>query len=317
MSENAPESVNPTSWAAIIGDWVFDRDADPEVATFVTPPRAEDGSLSPIEVGWALTDLRMSSGRLSCTVTLPETDMAGRIAFGYNAASPAYYSIGIGGDPGAYVLDRFNVALGGWAPIRWAGHNKNLTAGEPYYLVVDVYGQLFRLFVDGIEVLAGVLPEPPSGEQVGLVAWGRGGIRFEDLEMVAERPRLFVVMHFAEPYDSLFEQVIEPVAEQEGYGAFRASDIAGPGVILQDITESINRAAVVLAEVSPVNANVYYELGYAHAIGKPVIIMADRATGLPFDISGYRCIFYDNTIAGKTEVEGALRRHLRALGGTT
>lgn len=34
---------------------------------------------------------------------------------------------------------------------------------------------------------------------------------------------------------------------------------------------------------------------------------------LPFDISGFRLLFYDNTIGGKGDVENALRRHLEAL----
>ena len=56
----------------------------------------------------------------------------------------------------------------------------------------------------------------------------------------------------------------------------------------------------VIAEITPVNANVYYELGFAHAINKPTILLADRAIDkLPFDVSPFRVLFYENTIGGK------------------
>lgn len=73
---------------------------------------------------------------------------------------------------------------------------------------------------------------------------------------------------------------------------------------------AIREADVVIAEVTPVNANVFYELGYAHALGKPTVLLAERGQSLPFDVSGWRAIFYDNTIAGRRQVEEQLRRHL-------
>ena len=42
----------------------------------------------------------------------------------------------------------------------------------------------------------------------------------------------------------------------------------------------------------------------------PTIFLAGRGRELPFDVRGYRCIFYDNTIGGKKEVEDNLMRHL-------
>jgi len=80
--------------------------------------------------------------------------------------------------------------------------------------------------------------------------------------------------------------------------------------VLQDIMES----EVIIAEISSQNPNVYYELGYAHAVGKETILLADKeADALPFDISTRRCIFYHNTIKGKPEVEQELREHLRYI----
>jgi nucleoside 2-deoxyribosyltransferase len=65
---------------------------------------------------------------------------------------------------------------------------------------------------------------------------------------------------------------------------------------------------------------VFYEVGYAHGIGKPTILLSDRKRDekLPFDIAGFRTLFYDNTISGKGVVEERLKKHLDGLraGGT-
>ena len=69
----------------------------------------------------------------------------------------------------------------------------------------------------------------------------------------------------------------------------------------------------MIAEITPANQNVFYELGYAHALKKPTILLAERGKELPFDISGYRCLFYENSIGGKKAVEDGLREHLEAI----
>ena len=80
-----------------------------------------------------------------------------------------------------------------------------------------------------------------------------------------------------------------------------------------NIIGGIIESEVIIADITPVNANVFYELGYAHAFFKPTILLAQRGTQLPFDLSGYRVIFYDDSIKGKREVEEKLRKHLKSI----
>jgi nucleoside 2-deoxyribosyltransferase len=58
---------------------------------------------------------------------------------------------------------------------------------------------------------------------------------------------------------------------------------------------------------------VYYEVGYAHALKKPTILIAESPTQLPFDVSPFRTLFYENSIAGKAKVESGLKQHLEAI----
>ncbi len=123
-------------------------------------------------------------------------------------------------------------------------------------------------------------------------------------------------MQFTEEYTSLFKEVIDPVCTAFGYQVIRGDNVYTNGLIIEDITRSIRECSIVIADITPNNANVYYELGFAHGIGKPAILLSDRnREKLPFDISGFRLLFYDNTIGGKTLVEEALRKHLDAIRG--
>jgi nucleoside 2-deoxyribosyltransferase len=127
-------------------------------------------------------------------------------------------------------------------------------------------------------------------------------------------------MQFTDEYNALFKEVIRPVCASYGYEVIRGDDFYTSGQIIEDITRSIRESALIIADVTPDNANVFYEVGYAHGIGKPTILLSDRKRDkkLPFDIAGFRTLFYDNTISGKGVVEERLKKHLDGLrpGGT-
>ncbi|MBI5506613.1 MAG: hypothetical protein HY899_17625 [Deltaproteobacteria bacterium] len=180
-------------------------------------------------------------------------------------------------------------------------------------LEATLLGQRLHFSVDGVRVLATVLDAPLSGGQIGLYAWGGLPVHFSDASYARRSGKAFVVMQFTTPYQELYAEVIKPVAQDFDLEAYHAGEVYGPGIVLQDIVQGIVDAQVVIAEITPANQNVFYELGYAHALGKPTILLAERGKTLPFDITGYRCVFYDNTIAGKSGVEAALRNHLRAI----
>ena len=114
-------------------------------------------------------------------------------------------------------------------------------------------------------------------------------------------------------FEELYKEVIEPVTKSFGLRPYRADEVFGPGNIIDDIIRGIETAQIVIAEITPPNENVFYEVGYAHALKKPTILLADRTKKLPFDLSGRRCLFYENSIGGKTRVEEGLRKHLEAI----
>jgi hypothetical protein len=107
------------------------------------------------------------------------------------------------------------------------------------------------------------------------------------------------------------------MTKQFGLHPYRADHVYGPGSILEDIIQGIETAQIVIAEITPTNENVFYEVGYAHALKKPTILLAEKKDRekLPFDLSGFRCLFYENSIGGKRKVREGLKKHLQAILG--
>jgi hypothetical protein len=138
-------------------------------------------------------------------------------------------------------------------------------------------------------------------------------ITIRDFSVDAVQPTAFAIMQFSAPYNELYAEVIRPLTEELGLTCIRADESFGPGVIIHDIERQILEAQVIIADITPANSNVYYEVGYAHALQKPTILIAEKTTDLPFDVSPFRVLFYENSIAGKTKVEAGLRNHLKAI----
>jgi hypothetical protein len=80
---------------------------------------------------------------------------------------------------------------------------------------------------------------------------------------------------------------------------------------MADIWQMTQDAKVLVAELTEKNANVFYELGLAHAIGKPVVLIADNLTDIPFDLQSLRVIIYDkNDPAWGTELKASITESL-------
>ena len=106
----------------------------------------------------------------------------------------------------------------------------------------------------------------------------------------------FVMMPFAPPHGSYDLQVYEPAIKKAGLKPVRAdSEIFGAGKIIDQIWTGINAAKVLVAELTTKNPNVFYELGLAHALKKPVVLVSSNDKDVPFDLQHIRVIYYDVT----------------------
>lgn len=103
----------------------------------------------------------------------------------------------------------------------------------------------------------------------------------------------FVMMPFQSPFDVYFDAIIEPAVKAASLEPKRADSLFTPTPIVADIWRMIQDAEVLLADVTTKNPNVFYELGLAHAIGKPVVMISETMDDVPFDLQQLRVILYD------------------------
>ena len=298
-------------WAPVAGLWKVEKDSATYIGVSESPELAANPAASH---GIALSKVPFDGGKVKTEINLASRAGSGRILLGYRSRDSRYVTAGIGGSEEAYVIEEFDPTTG-WRRLADAGRMANMSLNQPYQVEAGLEGQRITLTVDSIKVLDHVLSQPLEREQVGIFAAGPSRVSFGQVSVTTSSLTAFVVMQFTSPFDELYEEVIYPVCAETGIDAYRASDIYRPGVILQDIIQGLAESDVVIAEITPSNPNVFYELGYAHALHKPVIALAERDTTLPFDVSGYRVIFYENAIRGKSGLEAELRHHLNNIFG--
>lgn len=105
-----------------------------------------------------------------------------------------------------------------------------------------------------------------------------------------KKSRVFVITPFDEDYLALYDELKKSFEEKFDFS--NAGDLDNQQNILQDIVEGIYQADVIIADLTGLNPNVFYELGLAHAMNKKVIIITQDLAELPFDIKSYRANEY-------------------------
>ena len=102
--------------------------------------------------------------------------------------------------------------------------------------------------------------------------------------------RGFLIMPFDTRFDWLRDDIIA-ASRSVDVAIERADDIFAPGVLLDQVLDAIDQAAVVVGICTGKNANVFFELGYAWRSHGPVLL-AESTADLPFDVAHYRILIY-------------------------
>lgn len=133
------------------------------------------------------------------------------------------------------------------------------------------------------------------------VSYHRHGAVATIIEAAERRPvpasfpdLVFVLMPFKEELDDLYFYGIRGSAERVGLRCKRADELIHDVAIMREVIDHIQRARVIVAEVSDQNPNVFYEVGWAHALERPTILVAREGASLPFDIAHINIVFYKN-----------------------
>jgi tetratricopeptide (TPR) repeat protein len=107
----------------------------------------------------------------------------------------------------------------------------------------------------------------------------------------AEKPAVNV------SFDDVYELLIKPALVKAGCVPFRADQEAGAGDIRTDMYFELVTADVVLADISILNANVFYELGVRHGVAPRGVLMIHGGWAKrPFDVAPDRTFDYDGKL---------------------
>src|ERR1044072_4763865 len=129
----------------------------------------------------------------------------------------------------------------------------------------------------------------------------------------APEKKCFVLMPFQDKLKEIYSEVYVPVCTSNNIHCWRVDEIARPGSITRDIIEGILDADIIIADLTTRNANVFYELGIAHATSNKTIMTAQTTNDVPFDIASYRLIFYNHTLNGCKELSRKLDLAIKEL----
>ena len=302
----APQSKQ--RWIAIYGKVDV---IDGEIVHIPVVSTSNTGKAGPSLVPHSLvrSNIEFEQGTISAEFMLDEPEA--RCQIGLDCSPPTgvlYGGLNVLGTPYGFGLFR----NGEWEPVLGAGLGSELPLNEWLEVSITVNGSNIDLHFQGVKVASTI--QRIRRAPISLLMQSNNNVKVRNVKVATQDPICFVVMQFTDEFNELYSEVIKPTCEAFGYRVVRADDFYTSGLIIDDITRSIQECTLVIADVTPNNANVFYELGYAHGIGKPTILLSDRKRDrLPFDISGFRTIFYDNTIGGKGVVEARLKMHLESL----
>jgi len=123
----------------------------------------------------------------------------------------------------------------------------------------------------------------------------------------------FVIMPFRDKFDDIYHRIIKPAAEASGFRPVRADEVYSTRPVISDIFEGIINASAIIADASERNPNVNYELGIAHTLRKPTIIIAHEHEDIPFDYRHHRSHVYTLSSSGCSTLAAVLRQSLSTI----
>ena len=257
-------------WLALIGNPTI---GPSEIRFTAVPTWVQNQGEGPLAL--LKSDKSFQSGHLSAEFRLESP--GDRVQFVLNQGLEEEIHVGLNTGTSPYGI----VSRRGpnWTMISAAGYGTVPPSLGWHSAAVTIAGSEIRLTVDEVDVVTGHAQVEMAQVAIFLQIMGNPdpaaapqperSVAVRNITIDARKPKAFVVMQFTEEFNALFKEVIQPMCVGFGYDVIRADDIYNNGLIISDIVQSIQDASVIIADITPNNVNVFYEVGYAHAARKP------------------------------------------------
>ncbi|MBU6658415.1 hypothetical protein KSE73_01850 [Staphylococcus aureus] len=112
--------------------------------------------------------------------------------------------------------------------------------------------------------------------------------------------------------DFLLQSIIKPALESD-FEIQRSDLISSTNKITDEIIGGLTNSELVIVDLSTHNPNVFYELGYRHALERPTITMINKDENIPFDVSAYRTIYYSELYADVVNAKDQLKETIKTF----
>jgi hypothetical protein len=127
---------------------------------------------------------------------------------------------------------------------------------------------------------------------------------------------IFMIMSFKPEFEGIYKDIVRPLVKDLNLTITRGDEFnSTQGVIMNDVWSALNHCKFVIAEITGGNDNVFYELGIAHTLNKPAMLITQAKTPdeIPFDIRHLRYLKYENTVSGGIQLREALKTAITRL----
>lgn len=177
-------------------------------------------------------------------------------------------------------------------------------------VLLALLGEFIRLMAYQIvltEYLASsiVLPAEESEKFSVQPIFGSPLTKRDDLQV-----GLFIIMPLAEVFRPVYENAILAAAANCNITCKRGDDFFSSAEIMDEVWSAIVGSELCIADCTGRNPNVFYELGIAHTLGRPCILIAQSVHDIPFDIQHRRAIIYENSDDGIQKCRSALEKSI-------
>lgn len=109
--------------------------------------------------------------------------------------------------------------------------------------------------------------------------------------LAATPNQIAVMMPFSAEFDMVWE-TLKSTADDNGWVCQRADDVWDDSVLINDVVALIAHSKTVICDLTGRNANVFYETGIAHTLGREVVLITQSPDDVPFDLKHHRFIKY-------------------------
>ena len=116
--------------------------------------------------------------------------------------------------------------------------------------------------------------------------------------MASKTRKIFVILPFSKKFVDVFHAITEAAERSQEYTGIkyevvRADNLPVGAHITDSIQKALTESDLIIADTSGANPNVLYEVGFAKALDRPIVLINQRDYQIPFDINGLRFVLYD------------------------